>query len=188
MNIVNQHGAVAGGDVVAGDKVVTVNNYAAQPGQSPKIRVLMEKLAQEYAAGMISDAVIEELTDFYKRIPDDAVVGLEAKLQRAGRDAELIQALAKKERFAKLLERWSLYGSAQEIFVHILAMVDHRYSTRVLPQVDVLSPHQLDRVVEDEIITPLIEMVGADVFSMNHHSAMGMIYWLAEQCRVRWHS
>ncbi|WP_368039360.1 MULTISPECIES: ABC-three component system protein [unclassified Tardiphaga] len=34
---------------------------------------------------------------------------------------------------------------------------------------------------------PTVSECGASVFEIDHNTALGMVYWLAEQCFVRWH-
>lgn len=181
---VNQRGAEAGGDIVGGDK--STNIFVSSP-KLTKVEQLKAKLLREMEDGSQCREFIDQLKNYHKRVPDDGVVGLVAKLEASGRASLTIKALEMKEQFAKLLDRWSLYGSAQEIFVHVLAMADYRYSHQILPKIEALPGVLVDELIEEKIIGPAIEEVGADVFSLDHQTAMGMVYWLAEQCRVRWH-
>ena len=171
---------------MAGDKT-EIHHHAAPSPQLSKLDKLKIRLQQEVAEGHCSSDVIDQLQKFKKKIPEDGVVGLEAKLQVSGRSAQLMTALEMKEQFAKLLDKWSLYGSAQEIFVHLLAMADYKYSHLIFPLISTVDPVGFDELIHEKIISPAIDEVGVDVFSLDHHTAMGMIYWLAEQCRVRWH-
>lgn len=183
----NQRGASAGGDVVGGDKTelhIHTQNHTSKPS---KLEQLKLRLQYEVDAGHCSQDVIEELQRYHKKVPSDGVVGLEAKLEYAGRAAQKMNALEMKEQFAKLMEKWSLYASAQEIFVHLLAMADYKYSLQVSPLLSTLTPVDIDELIDRKIVTPCVEEVGIDVFSLDHKTAMGMIYWLAEQCRIRWH-
>lgn len=181
---VNQTGASSAGDLVGRDKI---SHHHPPPLPLSKIEKLKARLQQEVADGACSAELIEELKRFHKLVPADGVVGLEAKLEVAGRKSQVLLALEMKEQFAKLLEKWSLYGSAQEIFAHLLAMADVRYATQIFPLVGALPAVDIDELVDQKIIGPAIEEVGVDVFMLDHHTAMGMVYWLAEQCRIRWH-
>lgn len=184
---VNQKGASAGGDVIGGDKT-EIHNYTSAPLKLSKLEKLKAKLQKEVDEDRCSHDLIDGLKNFYKKIPDDGVTGLEAKLEFSGRSSQLMAALEMKEQFAKLLEKWSLYASAQEIFAHLLAMADYKYSHQIHPLIPHFRAVEIDEMIDQKIITPAIEDVGIDVFSLDHHTAMGMIYWLAEQCRVRWHA
>lgn len=182
----NQKGANAGRDLVGRDKVEN-NYFYASPGGSAKVDKLKAKLQQEIDQKRQVIALIDRLKSYQPVEPEDGIKGLEAKLEKAGRSPQKLSALRMKERFAKLLERWSLYGSAQEIFVHVLALAELRFTTSIYPHVGNLDNIQIDEMVEQKILTPIVEEIGVEVFSMDHMEAMGMIYWLAEQCRIRWH-
>lgn len=181
---VNQKGATAGGDIVGGDKVV--HNYVSTP-KPTKLELLKERLIQEVKDGAQCAELIEQLKNYQKPVVLDGVVGLEAKLQVSGRSAQLMTALEMKEQFSKLLDKWSLYGSAQEIFAHLLAMTHYKYTHQIFPQIGALDNVSIDELIDQKIVSPAIDEVGIDVFSLDHQTAMGMVYWLAEQCRVRWH-
>ena len=129
---VNQKGVSAGRDVVAGDNVV--HNYTAAAKNPSVIEQLLQKLQTEIEQNAEARETIESLRNFYNKKSVDGIDGLEAKLKAGGREHETIQALEKKEIFAKALERWSLYASAQEIFVHLLAKAEHEFIQIVFPQ------------------------------------------------------
>lgn len=181
---VDQSGATVGRDMVGRDKITNVFAPTTKPS---KLDQLKARLKAEVDSEAQVTEVIEALQRFKKKVPDDGVTGLEAKLEVAGRSAQLLLALEMKEEFAKLLEKWSLYSSAQEIFAHLLAMADYKYNLQILPQLQEVDGVELDELIESKIVIPTIEDLGIDIFSMDHHSAMGMVYWLAEQCRIRWH-
>jgi len=182
---VNQHRSTAGGDIVGRDKVE--NHFHGPLHKLTKLDKLKIKLQQEMESEQKLNFLIEKLQSYKPIHPEDGVVGLEAKLEKSGRGASKLAALQMKERFAKLLERWSLYASAQEIFVHVLAIAEVRFTQYISPQIGSLDSVTLDEIVDEKILTPIVEEIGIDVFSMDHMEAMGLIYWLAEQCRIRWH-
>jgi hypothetical protein len=130
---------------------------------------------------------IEQLQYFKKRRSADGIDGLVAKLQAGGRAHECEDALEKKELFAKLLERWSLYASAQEIFAFLLAKAEYEFNYFVRPQLQTLDELGVNQLVNDRIVEPTLEQCASSIFPLNHSIVMGMIYWLAEQCFVRWH-
>ena len=131
--------------------------------------------------------MVEGLQRFYSRRSVDGIEGLEAKLTAGSRSHELLDALEQKERFSKLLEKWSLYASAQQIFAYLLAKAEHEFRMVVLPQINILDEVCINRLVSERIIYPLVDEVGDGVFNVDPGIVMGMVYWLAEQCFVRWH-
>jgi len=181
---INQRGASAGGDVVAGNKVI--NTFAPLVGQGV-VQKLLEKLYVEIQQDKTVQEKIAMLQMFYTRRASGGIIGLEAKLRAAGRDNEIDTALEKKELFVKLLERWSLYPSAQEIFVQLLAKAEHEFSMSVKPNLGNTDDATINEVITVKIVEPIIAECGAGLLMFNHMMVMGMVYWLAEQCFIRWH-
>ena len=114
---VDQRGAMAGVDNVAGDKTV-VHVHPPATRMPGIVEQLLAKLQQEVTSKVEIRHTVENLKFFYESRAKDGIVGLEAKLDAGGRHDELYLALAKKEQFVKLLEKWSMYASAQEIFAY----------------------------------------------------------------------
>jgi hypothetical protein len=182
---VDQKGAIAGVDVVAGDKITNVN--IVNPKSNGKIELLLAKLTNEIDSNERVRDTLDSLSRFHKKRTIDGIEGLEAKLKAGGREYEIYDAFEKKELFSKLLERYSHYASAQEILACLLARVEYSFQSFIYPQIDGLSIVELNELVDFRIIDPTINDCGVGVLSMDHSVAMGMIYWLAEQCYVRWH-
>lgn len=183
---IDQRGASAGEDVVAGNK--TVNHLYPPTTRYPGIvEQLLEKLQSEMTKNAEVRHTVESLQYFYESRAKDGIIGLEAKLIAGGREHELYLALAKKEQFVKLLEKWSMYASAQEIFAYLLAGAEYQFSMFVHPKIGKLDQTDINELVDERIVAPTIVECGTSVFTLNHSLVMGMIYWLAEQCFVRWH-
>jgi hypothetical protein len=183
---VNQRSARADGDIVGRDKTVN-NNYIVAPSSISMVTQLLDKLKGEMEVNAQIRHTVENLQYFYERRAHDGVAGLEAKLLKADRKHEVFLAFDKKEQFAKLLEKWSLYASAQEIFAYMLAKAEHEFTMSVLPKVVELDQSEINQIILDKIIDPTIKECGCSVFTLNYTIVMGMVYWLAEQCFVRWH-
>jgi hypothetical protein len=183
--LVNQTGASASGDIVARDKVEKYYYSTAAP--LGVVEKLLQKLQAEVAQDEKCRDLIESLARYYIERSHDGIKGLKDKLDAADRSSEYVDALEKKEMFAKLLEKWSLYVSAQEIFVYLLARAEHEFNYIIYPQIKDLKPFEVNELITDKIVAPTVEECGDTVFMINHGTAMGMIYWLAEQCFVRWH-
>lgn len=183
MPTTSQDRSRAGRDLI-GVKNETHYHYASG---SSVIDQLILKLQTELEANEQTRNTIESLARFRTRRAADGVEGLEAKLEKGGRSAELPDALEKKELFAKLLERWSLYASAQEIFACLLARAEYEFSFFIQPQIGDLSHIQVNQLINDKVVEPTTTACGGSTFAIDHSQAMGMIYWLAEQCYVRWH-
>jgi len=183
---VDQTGAAARGDIVGRDK--HENHFHLPDRRSGLVEQLLQKLQKEVENNEHVKHTIEALAHYKVRRSHDGVEGLQAKLHEANRSDEYLDAIEKKELFAKLLERWSLFASAQEIFAYLLAKAEYEFTHVIHPQLNEITKVHANELVRDQIIVPMIAECGSTVFTINHGTVMGMIYWLAEQCYVRWHA
>jgi hypothetical protein len=181
---VDQTGAVAGLDIVARDKITNIN-YGPTP--AGYVETLMARLAEEIKTKQEVRDIIDALQFFYNKKASDEVIGLEAKLLKAKRQDELLFAFEKKELFVKLLDRFSLYASAQRIFAYLLAKAEHQFISAVQPKIPECDQAELNAIITTKIVEPIVAECGIGLFDVNHSVVMGMVYWLAEQCFVRWH-
>lgn len=176
----NQQGARASGSI-AGRDVIT---HEAKKGMIEK---LLLRLKEQYDGNEQTQTTIDELARYHVRRAPDGVAGLEAKLKAGGRTAYYDEAIEKKEMFSKLLERWSLYSSAQHIFVHILAKAENEFTHVIHGQIPTKTHEEINALVIERIVGPIVEECGSELMSVNHNLVLGMVYWLAEQCFIKWH-
>jgi hypothetical protein len=181
-----QSRASAGRDL-AGRDINSITNYNSAPRVAGVIERLLEKLHSEMDQDAQVRDVVEKLQRYYQKKADDGVTGLRAKLTRAGRSDSYFDAIEMKEMFAKLLDQWSLYASAQQIFIFLLARAERQFNDVILPQVTTLGAVEINQLTNELIVEPAVLECGASVFQLDHNTALGMVYWLAEQCFVRWH-
>jgi hypothetical protein len=179
---VDQTKATAGGDVVGGDKIV---HYAA-PAANP-LGALLEKLRAEVDGDQKVQACLDELQHYHQKSAHDGVAGLKAKLEKSHRNDEYHWAVEQKEKFAKVLAKWSLYSSAQELFVYLLSRADYQFNQFILPKLEELAPEEINELFDKRIVEPTVAECSGPVLRISHSVAIGMVYWLAEQCFIRWH-
>ena len=182
---VNQKGARSGGDTVGRDKITYVQAPNSPPG---RVESLLLKLREQVENNQEVQDIIDELARYHSRRSVDGIEGLEAKLEAGNRHHLYMDAIEKKEMFAKLLEQWSLYSSAQSIFALFLARAEVQFSQVIHPQIPSKSEAEINSLVLERIVDPIVAECGTDLFHMDHNIALGMVYWLAEQCFIRWHS
>jgi hypothetical protein len=182
MNKVSQQNSSAGGDIVGRDKVTT---YHVAP--QTKIEKLLVKLQEQYESDQETQTIVDELARYHSRRASDGIYGLEAKLAAAGKIDAFDDAIEKKEMFAKLLQKWTMYSSAQSIFSHILAKAEIEFTQVIYPSIPVRSEAEINALVIERIVNPIVEECSDDLMSINHNVVQGMVYWLAEQCFIRWH-
>jgi len=182
MDKISQQHSRAGGDIVGGDKVTTYSN--APKG---KIERLLAKLQGQYDGDEETQTIIDELARYHSKRASDGIFGLEDKLNAAGKGHCYEDAIEKKEMFAKLLQKWSMYSSAQMIFSHILAKAEIEFTHVIYPQIPTKPEAEINALVIERIVNPIVEECGDDLLVVDHNLVQGMVYWLAEQCFIRWH-
>lgn len=184
---VDQSGASAGGDLVGRDKVTTYETHNHFGVRRTQIEGWLEILAIEMKDNKRVQDMVDSLQYFHKKHSVDGINGLEAKLKHAGRASQYGKALRRKEHFSKLLDKYSHFGSAQQIFALLLSKIDTSFDSEILPYIDQMKPAEIDQLVNSKLIDPIVAEIGAAPFLVDYNHAAGMVYWLAEQCFVRWH-
>lgn len=181
---VDQSNAQPDGDNVGRDKHVH-NHFQERRSQ---IDGWLEKLAQEMRGSPQVRDLVDNLQYYFQPFPYDDVVGLEAKLDRAGRSSQKTAALRKKEAFSKLLADWQAFPAAQEIIAYFLAKIEGAFEAKIAPNLDSAAPADIDTLIHDCLVIPVLDEMGCGPFVLNNTNVYGMVYWLAEQCYVRWHT
>lgn len=188
---VDQNHASAGRDLVAGNVFKTsivlpaIDTEVSQAALETWVKQLQEAIED---SDTISHMVRSMEYFHRKRAAADGIVGLEAKLKEGGREAHQDDAIDQKLEFERLLEEWSYYASAQEILAYLLAKIQRNFMLVANPHLEDVPPHTLDQVVDQQVLGPIIaECAKIPQFEVNLNVALGMLYWLAEQCYVRWH-
>jgi len=178
--ISRQEGARAGGNIAGRDNVT----IQAKQGMVEK---LLLRLKEQYDCNEQTRTTIDDLARYHIRRAPDGISGLKAKLEASGRSQFYDEAIEKKEMFSKLLERWSLFSSAQLIFVHILAKAETEFTHVIHGQIAEKTIQEINALVIERIVNPIVEECSSELMSVNHNLVQGMVYWLAEQCFIRWH-
>lgn len=184
----DQSGSEVKGDQTGRDKIdaEVVTIYNTTEGATV-VDQLLALLAAEIKQNAQCSGVITRLQRYFGGLAIDEAADLESKLLKAGRKEELRRAMEGKEEFAMLLDEWGHFASAQKIFAYLLARAEHVFNSEIEPQIGILNKNQLNSQFNSLIIDPTVRDCGASVFEIDHIKAMGMIYWLADQCFVRWH-
>lgn len=190
--LTTQKGISAGRDNALGDITnINSNNTKIEieaAGAKSPIVAWMARLQTEISTDQQVLAFIDTLQMYQIRHSHDGVEGLEGKLNHAGRSEEVFTALQKKELFIRLLARYSMFDSAQQIFAYLLAKLEGDFRAYVLPSLGKISNGEVDKLIAEYLVQPCADEIKDGVFCLNSAIASGMVYWLAEQCYVRWHA
>lgn len=184
----------AGRDNAGGD--ITYQNSHNQninvilSGEDSPIQAWMASLEHEISTNKQVIHFIDTLQMYHEKHSHDGIEGLVDKLKHSGRssDSEINLALRKKELFTRLLAKYSMFDSAQQIFAYLLSKLEEDFRALVLPNLNGKSIGMVDQLFSEYLIGPCAKEIKAGVFCLNSAIAAGMVYWLAEQCYVRWHA
>jgi hypothetical protein len=157
----DQRSARAGRDLVGRDKVE--NHFHGGALSAKALADLKGKLKSEIDGKNSIDHVIEELACYYEKFAHDGIDGLEAKLKAAGRTEEMNYALMQKERFAKLLDKWRHYASAQEIFLILLAEVHTTFEIAIRPLITKEDQGKINELTLKKIVEPILSEMNGEV-------------------------
>lgn len=181
---VDQRRASPGGDAVGRDKITHVHHSE----RKTQIEGWLDRLAEEMRGNVQARELVDTLQYYFQYNPYDSVIGLENKLDFAGRTQQKRAALRKKEAFRKLLEEWKSYPAAQEIIAYFLTKIEVCFETDVVPALGIGAIQDIDALIKTSMIDPIMNEMGPGPFMLNYNHVAGMVYWLAEQCYVRWHA
>jgi hypothetical protein len=184
-NEVDQRNASAGGSVIGRDdnSVVHINLTLNE-----RVRELVTRLDREIASDEVRNQWIDSLQFFEEPYAPDGVIGLEAKLEKCGKPEKLVLALRHKELFVKFLSKYALYGAAQDLLALCLHRVHQEFESHVHPVCGEATTTQIDQIIASRVIKAVVEEYGLGTFALDHGLVLGMTYWLAERCYVRWHA
>jgi len=178
--VVLQSNNIAGGHIVGG-------NYISIPEIKTPLRIMAESYRLEVEQDCDKQEFIEELQDYMKRVPGHEQRDLEQKLSAAKRDDLITNAKILKEKFAKKLYKHTFSPEAQNIFVHILAMINSCFQFKIKPIIrENKSSRLVDEAIYDEIVKAIYSEVGNSELGINMDHICGMLYYLTGNCYIEW--
>jgi hypothetical protein len=179
---VNQTGNFVGENLAARD--VNIKNYYGPPSVQA-MRRLVEKFEAELKSDPKLQQLIEELERYYKK-KDGDMLTLEEKLEGSAAKNFTGNALVAKESYNKLLTKYSLYQSAQEINVYMLGrtmfLFDYYIKPKLREGIDECALADLIMDVERKL---MIE-VDDNPLKFTSIELVGMLYFLTGKCHLNW--
>lgn len=149
-----------------------------------------EKLNSEVTSDERYEGIMESLKYYLTRLD-----GIDAptKLEDGGfKESEVIEAMKKKDKFAKRLQLNRFYESAQWIDSQLFAKIKMNFEAFILPLVNKSSSkEEIMREVVMRVIEPVLELINIEgendeVLNYNADDIFGMIYYLTGQCHLNW--
>lgn len=185
--LVRQDSNIAGGHIAGGKLIDNSLTFNVQPDTKTPLREMAENYRHEVEQNSDQKEFIEELRDYMKRVPGHEQRNLEQKLSAAKRDDLISNAKVLKEKFAKKLYKHTFSSSAQNVFVHILAMINSSFQLKIKPIIrENESSRLVDKAIYDEILEAIYYEVGNSELEINMDHIHGMLYYLTGNCYIEW--
>lgn len=168
------------GDFVQGDKYVHAQRLLP-----------LEKAIAAIQANIVDNPqmteIIEELAEYTTNRPDREIIGVEKKLENGGREDLIDNAVYLKNKFERYLAKKQLSLVDQNVYVHVLGMIDTTFNQKIRPLILDGSPKAvLDAAVQEQIIEPVYESVVGYNTSVTPNLVTGMLYFLTGKCHLTW--
>ncbi|MFT3794424.1 ABC-three component system protein [Flavobacterium sp.] len=150
----------------------------------------LKKLNNEVACDERYEGIMESLK-YYITSRD----GIDAptKLEDGGfKVHEIIEAMRKKDKFAKRLELNRFYESAQWIDCQLFAKIKMDFEAFVLPLVNrAATKDEILKEVVLKVIQPVLDLINIEgendeVLNYDADDIFGMVYYLTGQCHLNW--
>ncbi|MCT4306067.1 hypothetical protein HZP20_16945 [Elizabethkingia anophelis] len=176
-----------GNDIVNGDKITTI--YKSQ--NNSKLSALFVSLKKQFENPQ-NEKEIKDISDDLNRylIPRDPI-GLEKKLEIAGKSHLEDDFLELKQIFNKKLIKFQNFEPAQEIFTFILAIILEKYRNIVKPMIRESMPERdILKAISIEIVSPIVALIQSegcdDIMGLNSNDIEGMYHYLTGNCYINW--
>jgi hypothetical protein len=180
MNKTTQSGNVAGGDIVAGDKITT----------SPR-RTPITELNDRYIAASGDkdglDGFIDALQHYWDKATTGDIRPLSQKLTESNRVDIIPDGESLKERATKIILRLQTSHTAQELLAHILADLHARFFCEVRSSIQAGADRvTIDALLNDKVIGPTLNDLETNPLRLSRVDLLGLIYFLTGNCHIRW--
>jgi hypothetical protein len=183
--LTNQSNNNALGDIVAGNKHV-IQHIKGAPTVSGELLRLYGRLQEDGIGEQSNGIIIEQLQHYLSARTDGDVRGLEDKLKTSGRKDLLDFASLLKEKATKKMMRYQHSRTAQRIFTIILEQIHTSFVLTIVPRIQNeesrLTVDQSTHVMLDDEIGKL----GENLLELTSHDLLGLLYFLAGNCHIRW--
>lgn len=184
-----------GQDVTNNDQIHNQVNIATNHGsiylnRKTRFARRFEKLNNEVANDDRFDGIMESLK-FYITSRDG--IDMPTKLADGGyKEQEVIEAMRKKDKFAKRLQLNRFYESAQWIDSYLFARIKMNFEVFVLPMINAgKTKDDILREVVINVIQPVLDLINNEgendeILNYNADDIFGMVYYLTGQCHLNW--
>ncbi len=175
-----------GGSLYVGSTVVNLPSFDIKVG-AETLRGLIEQHKRLQEDDPVYQMVLEELESKIRNAPSRSVIGLAGKLEAAGRQVYLQEALLSSQKAVKIIARFQHVKAYQIIFNHLLGLILTRFNSHILPLLrSGCDDVTIRTAINSTIIEPLYTEVGLAGGFVASDVVEGMLYFLTEKCHVEW--
>jgi hypothetical protein len=161
----------------------TVNVYMPIGDKHPLYGAL-QGIIQNITDDPDFEGFIEELLSYTH---SRTVIGLAGKLQQAGKEELLEEAMDLKEKFAKKLEKEQLSITIQHFYAHILSYIKSVFKTKIRPLLaQGCSVTEVESAIYEEIVLNIYAETSAKLPELTTDHIAGMLYYLTGKCHLSW--
>lgn len=131
--------------------------------------------------------VIEDLTEYITSHPYREIIGLEKKLENAGRKDLIGNAILFKNKFSRRVAKAQMSLTEQKVYVQILSHIHISFNQYVRPKILENSPSsEIDALVFQHIIEPAHKAIIDFDNAITKEVVLGMLYFLTGKCHLVW--
>ena len=185
--IETQNQAVSEQGVAIAENKGIVKVYVQSQMKDSYLSKLERNLQNEIGSDIILQEITQELNHYIRELENVEAVDLKGKLNLASRESELYEALRLKEKISKLIDKYSLYTSANKYLTFIFAKIIYLFKTYVYPEIYAeKNIFEIRKVVLEQVIIPVSKEIeqGENFFDLTFDDIYGMIYFLAGNCHL----
>lgn len=129
-------------------------------------------------------AISDELHTYFS---DRDVVGLEVKLNVAGRSDLFEDAKYEKHRFSQKIARLQFSLQLRQVYHHVLAMLVQRFRNGVLPLIHAgTPPADVDLAIMNMVTNVYACTSAAPSLNLTETDIHAMLYFLTGNCHLKW--
>lgn len=177
---------VIGGDNAGRDIIKHSTYNVINSPSSDELALLYAKLKVDGVGDPASTGFSHKLQHYMAAPTDGDVRGLEEKLKSSGRLDMLNFAIQQKEIAAKLIMKYQTSRSAQRVFTIILDELHTIYMLTVTPIIESGGNRQdVDASINQALFT-IKSMLGENFLEFTVKDILGLLYFLAGNCHIRW--
>jgi hypothetical protein len=153
-----------------------------------KLSALFDKLKVKFDNNELVNNISKDLQR-YTDLKDN--IGLEEKLQLAGKSDYYKDFAWLKQEFYKKLVYYQNFEPAQEIFAFILGIVYEKYRNIIKPKITAQkSDEEIFASLSMDIIKPILDLINSegcdDIIGISATEIEGMYHYLTGNCYINW--